>query len=123
MNDAMQSALEPVAGALRDHARERAAALLAAADADVQEITGKAQSAAAAVLAHARSDGRSAAGRTARIALATARRTAHGTILAAQRRAYDAVRSGMSAKLPASADGVIDRELTHDGERIEALWA
>ena len=64
----------------------------------------------------------SPAARTARIALAAARRNARGTVLAAQRRAYDAVRSGMLAQLPARADVAVDRELAHDGERIEALW-
>ena len=134
MNDTASSAVEPVAVALRANAQRQAAALLAAADAEGQHIVAKAQAAADALLAQARSDGQDAADRTARMAMATARRDARGMILAAQRRAYEAVRGNMldillkryattETTAPVRADLLVDRELAHDGAQIEALWA
>jgi len=134
VNDTSTSPLEAVADALRANAQRQAAALLAAADAEAQDIVAKGQGAADALLAQARSDGKDAADREARIALASARRDARGMILAAQRRAYEAVRGSMldillkrhattEAAAPVRADLLVDRELAHDGAQIEALWA
>ena len=85
--------LAPVAEALLDAARERAAALEEAAATQVREREQAAQAEANAIIDQARRDGEAVAERAAARMLNEARRSARELALHAQRAAYDAVRS------------------------------
>lgn len=86
-------ALAPVVDTLVASYRRRAALVRDSAEEDVRVSLAAARAAAGAEVASARAAGRRAADRAAAVQLAAARREARALVLAAHRRAYEALRS------------------------------
>ncbi len=97
------SALEPAANALLVSARERAAVLADDAEACYRSVVERAGNEAERMLEEARSQGEAAAVEVAAQELARSRQEARAIVLAARRRAYEAVREAALQGLAACA--------------------
>lgn len=96
--------LAPVRETVLTRARADADRTLAEADADAAAILARAQSEADAILAEARDQGESDAAQVLAAERARVRRGARAVVLAAQREAYDELRSRVLQALPALRD-------------------
>jgi vacuolar-type H+-ATPase subunit E/Vma4 len=116
-SSALRLALVPVADALVETAQRRAEQTRLAAGQEAREVLAAARTEAERVIAQARENGRAGAERAAEMRLARTRRDARRTVLAARRRAYDALRRGAVESLTRHATTPAGRRLA---DRMEA---
>jgi len=107
----MVGALASVADALAADAGQHAETVRSAAERDARAELARANDVAQRMLAEARADGTRAASQQAELDLAAATRQARGTVLAAQRTAYDAVRRRALELLEQRAGSPAGRQL------------